>query len=472
MDLVARAAQKYGGKPALVTEKTTYSFRDLDATTAGLAAVLQGYGIGKGDVIALSMPNSPGMVLLLLALLKTGSIAAPLNHRFPVSRLQELLHPLEPVALVGPKDMTENLSAPMKLDPETVLAESSSAKERSNDFNSSTAQQLDRPVTIIHTSSSSGKPKAALHSFGNHYYSALGSNENIPFDIGDCWLLSLPLFHIGGYALLFRSLLGGGALVVMESNISIAEALGLFGITHLSLVPTQLYRVLGDNTSLTLLQKTKAILLGGSAVEPALLKEAAAAKLPVYLSYGSTEMSSQITTTSSPANIVTAGSVLPYRELTIGTGDEILVKGPCLFQGYLAENGPVLETDNRGWFHTGDTGALSPEGKLQVTGRTDNMFISGGENIHPEEIERALGSLPGILRAIVVPIPDPEYGLKPKAFIETTGEAPTDKEIREKLSREIGKFKTPVAITRVQEWSLLPGTEKIDKGHYKHIIGE
>ena len=470
MDLVARAAQKYGGNPALVTEKGTYSFRDLDITSAGIATVLQSHELGKGDVIALSMPNSPGMVLMLLALLRTGSIAAPLNHRFPSSRLQELLHPLKPAALVGPEHLTENHSVSLKLNAETVIAESSSAKEPSKQFNNLPARQLDRLVTIIHTSSSSGNPKAALHSFGNHYYSALGSNENIPFGTGDCWLLSLPLFHIGGYAMLFRSLLGGGAVAVMEPGASIQEALNRFEISHLSLVPTQLYRMLQNKEALKKLQGLKAILLGGSAMEPALLKDASKAGLPVYLTYGSTEMSSQITTTAGPVETITAGRALPYRQLSIGPGDEILVKGPCLFQGYLSPTETLLETDTDGWFHTGDTGTRSPEGELTVTGRTDNMFISGGENIHPEEIERALGSITGILRAIVVPISDPEYGLRPSAFIETTEHAPADKEIREKLSREIGKLKTPATITRVKEWRLLPGTEKIDRGYYKSLV--
>ena len=472
MDIVAGAAKRYGDYPALITEKETLSFIDLEAAVSRIASVLEHYGIRKSDVVAICMPNSPELVLLLLALLRTESIAAPLNHRFPASRMQELLDPLKPVALVGPQNMTENLSVSLKLNSETVTAESSSAKERSKQFNNSTIQQLNTPITIIHTSSSSGTPKAALHSFGNHYHSALGSNENIPFQPGDSWLLSLPLFHIGGYAMLFRSLLGGGTLAVTGPGISVNDALDRFHLSHLSLVTTQLYRMLQNTEPLKKLQGLKAILLGGSAVEPDLLKQASKAGLPIYLTYGSTEMSSQITTTSDPVNTITAGNVLPYRELLIGPGDEILVKGPCLFQGYLSDKGPLLETDAEGWFHTGDTGVLSPEGELRVTGRKDNMFISGGENIHPEEVERALCSLTGVLRAVVLPTPDPEYGFRPSAFIETTELAPADSEIKEKLSREIGRLKTPVAITRVKEWRLLPGTEKIDRGYYKHIIGE
>ena len=468
MDLVAKAAEKYGDNTAVVSEKEILSFRDLETATARLTNVLLHHGIQKGDVVTLCMPNSPEMVLLLFTLLRMESIAAPLNYRFPSSRLQTLLQPLKPAALVGPKDLTDKLSSPLKLDPEKIVTESIVEKPVFRYAESS--PQLNTSVSIIHTSSSSGSPKAALHNLGNHHYSALGSNENLPFSPGDRWLLSLPLFHIGGYAMLFRSLLGGGALAIAEPGTPIQDTLVRFQLSHLSLVPTQLYRMLHDKQALKHLQNLKAILLGGSAVEPALLTEASVAELPVYLTYGSTEMSSQIATTPGPVSTITAGRALPYRELSIGPGEEILVKGPCLFQGYLSDKGPVLDTDDSGWFHTGDTGMLTPEGELQVTGRTDNMFISGGENIHPEEIERALCSLTGVLRAVVVPTPDPEYGLRPSAFIETTELAPTDSEIREKLSREIGKLKTPVTITRIEEWRLLPGTEKIDRGYYKNLV--
>jgi len=477
MDIVAKAAKTFSDNPALVTEKETLSFRNLETATTRIAHTLSQHGIRKGDVVALCMSNSPELLLLLLALLKTEAVSAPLNYRFPAPRLQALLPRLKPSLLIGPETLTGGLSFPAKLTPEEILAEIDTEIPLPRQFNNSTPQQLNTsttphfntPLSIIHTSSSSGNPKAALHSFGNHYYSALGANENIAFGPGDCWLLSLPLFHIGGFAMLFRSLLGGGALAVAEAGTPIRDALHNFQLSHLSLVPTQLYRMFHDDETLKKLQRLKAILLGGSAVEPALLTEASTAGLPVYLTYGSTEMSSQIATTAGPTSTISAGKVLAYRELSIGSGNEILVKGPCLFQGYLSKEGPVLDTDASGFYHTGDTGILSPDEELQVTGRIDNMFISGGENIHPEEIEHALCSLNGILRAIVVPASDPEYGLRPKAYIETTENAPQDQNITDSLSREIGKLKTPVAIIHIDAWRLLPGTEKIDRGYYKGI---
>ncbi len=473
MDLVRKAAQQFQDSPALLTGNRTISFSELEATTARIAEGMRKRGIEKGDITGLVMPNSSAMILLLLALMRRGSIAAPMNYRFPAPRLQPALRQLNPKVVIGPESLTRDLQFPLKLTPEELTETSETSPFRHIDprsrhqFSNETTSSLDTLSTIIHTSSSSGTPKAALHTLGNHYFSALGSNENIAFTPGDCWLLSLPLFHIGGYAILIRSLVSGGAIAVPAEDMKIDKALAVYPVTHLSLVPTQLYRLVNQPDRCKRLKSLKAVLLGGSAVEPALLQKASQSQLPVYLSYGSTEMSSQITTTRAPASTVNAGRLLRYREMTIGEGQEILVKGPCLFQGYLSGRDPLLNIDEAGWFHTGDTGYLAPNGELHVTGRTDNMFISGGENIHPEEIERALCDIPGIIRALVVPAADPELGLRPKAFIEVSRLAPDNREILENVARLIGKLKTPVAMTRISTWRLLPGTEKIDRAYYR-----
>ncbi len=168
------------------------------------------------------------------------------------------------------------------------------------------------------------------------------------------------------------------------------------------------------------MQKLKAILLGGGAIPERLIEQCIALKLPIHVSYGSTEMSSQITTTAvdeAPEKLFTAGKLLPYRELKIATNGEILVRGETLFAGYVQGERLRLPLGENGWFGTGDIGELTEDGYLIVQGRKDHMFISGGENIHPEEIERELLKYPGIEEAVVVPVPDVEFGSRPVAFI-------------------------------------------------------
>jgi O-succinylbenzoic acid--CoA ligase len=456
MDIVAHAARTFGNTPAIITAERRWSFADLDGETARIASAFEANGVKPGDIVALVAPNSALLMLTLMALVRIGAVAAPVNHRFPASHIDGVIQRLKPALTLD--------AAALEAFVAEALAGGDSAFTAASD--------IQRRVSIIHTSASSGQPKAAMHNLANHWYSATGSAENLPFGPGDCWLLSLPLYHVGGYSMLYKCLLGGGSLVIPSPDASIAESLASFPVTHLSLVPTQLYRMLRTGGGPERLRCLKALLLGGSAVSPSLLDEAIRERVPLYLTYGSTEMSTQVST--SPAPVTSAqgdsGVVLRYREVAISADGEILVKGECLFMGYLEDGGLRTARDAEEWFHTGDMGELSADRRLTVLGRKDSMFISGGENIHPEEIEKALTAIKGIEEAVVVPAPDAEYGMRPVAWIkERQNSGPDDAAIIASLSNTLGKLKTPVRITRIQEWQTLPGSAKIDRGWYRKL---
>ena len=466
MDLVSEASRRFGEAPALITPERRRSFRECDRESALMAATLASMGIGQGDIVAVVASNSPELLILLMALLRLGAVAAPINHRFPASHVNGVLHRLGPkLTLLDPQ------ACPELAVEGAVTLESFIERARTNPTALfAAAQEVTRPVSIIHTSSSSGAPKAALHSFSNHWHNAAGSARNLPFGPGDCWLLSLPLYHIGGYSMLFKSLIGGGAIAFGGPARSLEESLSSLPVTHISLVPTQLYRLLRSSHCATVMKAMKAILLGGSAASAPLLDEAVSAGLPIYLTYGSTEMGSQVSTSASPvtAPASDSGSILPFRDARISCDGEILVKGPCLFMGYLDANGLSEARDDEGWFHTGDDGMISENRKLTVLGRRDRMFISGGENIHPEEIEKALAAIPGIEEALVVPTPDREYGMRPTAFIlPAEGGGPSDDAITSRIGRELGRLKTPVSFSRVNAWRTIPGSAKIDREWYR-----
>ena len=151
------------------------------------------------------------------------------------------------------------------------------------------------------------------------------------------------------------------------------------------------------------------------------LRQSVKLGLNIYLTYGLTEMSSQVATGKVTQINQACVKVLPYRQISISPEGEILVKGEVLFKGYVAGAKIHLPLTN-GWFPTGDMGQLDKEGCLTVIGRRDSMFISGGENIHPEEIEKALLSIKGIEQAMVVPKEDKEFGQRPIAFVKFEGE--------------------------------------------------
>jgi len=500
MDIIARAARLFGNAPALQTADRTLSFNECNAIAEAIASRLSSRGIGPGEIVAVVSPNTPEIFMLLLGLLKAGIIAAPLNYRFPEHLLSNTINKLRPSLIVtsGTTALKGSISIAELLDndlpgsalptpamsvqndnavaladlPGTVLDETIGCIPADTDPVAENMEAMHQPVTIIHTSASSGEAKAAVHSFANHWYSALGSNENIPFGAGDCWLLSLPLYHIGGYSLLFRSLISGGSLALGKPDVSLGQSLQNFPLTHLSVVPTQLYRLLADNESAALLRTMKAVLLGGSSAPKSLIEDAVRQHIPLYLSYGSTEMSSQIATSPAPIDGIqeNSGKLLPWREIMESTDGELLVKGACLFQGYLRDGKIQPQTDNDGWFHTSDIGSVTDDGTVTVAGRKDNMFIAVGENIHPEEIETALMMIDGILEALVVPVNDDEYGQRPVAFIKTIEEnKPDEITITRAMHSIAGKLKSPTCYYRVEEWTTLPGSQKIDRGFYKKL---
>lgn len=404
--------------PALVAPGRTLSYRTLDRVVTATAAHLRAIGVDPGMKVALYLPRSWQTVVVLMAIIRAKAVACPLSTRWPPERIVEQLQHIDSVLLITDDHQAtaaaEEVGAVLTASAVLLTGRS---KRRAETW----PLPVNQPATIVFTSGSSRMPKAALHTIGNHYFSAEGSNQNIALAPGDRWLLSLPLYHVGGLAILFRCWLAGATAVIADPELGLADALGEHDITHVSMVPTQLQRLLRSGRCDAVKSVLKALLLGGEPLPEALLETAHAVGLPLHTTYGMTETSSQVATTPPGASLDqlrTAGQRLPHRELRISEEQEILVRGRTLFQGYVEDSMVHDPRDAKGWFHTGDLGRLDDDGYLHVTGRKDNQFISGGENIQPEAIERVLVQLEGVRRAVVVPIPDPEFGQRPAAFID------------------------------------------------------
>ena len=191
-------------------------------------------------------------------------------------------------------------------------------------------------------------------------------------------------------------------------------------VTHASLVSAQLRELIEHPDIDEIAERLQAVLVGGGPQSEPLLKQAVLAGVPVLPTYGSTEMASQITTMPPHAFIrksATSGTLLSYRMLELAEDGEILLQGETLFDGYLEGQEVDPAVDDAGWFHSGDVGVLDDEGFLTVTGRKDRMFISGGENIQPEEIEAALMAQADVDLAAVIPVDDEKFGQRPVAYV-------------------------------------------------------
>jgi len=421
---------------AIVGPWRPISYDEFDKRVSAAALGLGGFE--PGSRVAIYLPKDERYVALLLAVIRAGHVACPVSDRLPPNSVAQLLERAACAALICDDDKVlqavgSNLHKPR---PEPLLAESHQRTEPED-------IPLERPATIIFTSGSTGASKAALHTFGNHYHNALGSNANITLRSGDRWLHSLPLSHVGGLSILFRCLLAGATIALPKHGTPIGEAIARLGATHVSLVSTQLLRLLREEDDLSALE---AVLMGGGPVSASLIDEAVTRGLPIHTSYGLTEMASQVTTTppgASSDELHTSGRVLPNREVSISEGGEILVRGKTLFAGYVERESIDRPLDKDGWFHTGDLGAQGEDDYLRVLGRRDNLFISGGENIQPEEVEEALCRLEGVDEAVVVPVSDPEFGARPVAFVRTKGSKIAH--LAPELEVILPRFKIPVA---------------------------
>jgi o-succinylbenzoate---CoA ligase len=449
------AASASPGAPAVVGADGGFTYGELDRRVSVAAEMMRELGFGVGYRVALYLPKDGRYLVLLLALVRAGCVACPLSTRLPPRGVAPLLKKAGCRALISSdEELLGTTGADVrKLSPELLLA-----KELTRDRSQPPGPlrlALDLPATIVFTSGSAGEPKAAMHTFGNHYFSALGSNTNIALAPGDRWLHSLPIYHVGGLSILFRCLLAGATVALPDTSLGRAIA----GATHVSLVSTQLLRLLREEDLAP--GELKAVLLGGGPLPVSLVHEAAARGLPIHTSYGLTEMASQVTATPPGASreaLRTSGRPLPHRELSISDGGEILVKGETLFAGYV--KGDIVERplDMDGWFHTGDLGELDADGYLRVRGRKDNLFISGGENVQPEEIEEALCGLEGVEEAVVVPVPDAEFGARPVAFVRTVRVEPGG--LARALKPVLPRFKIPAAF---HGWPEEAGGMKVDR---------
>ncbi|MGA1842355.1 MAG: o-succinylbenzoate--CoA ligase [bacterium] len=417
------AVERFDEQPFLIVPEGTFTYGRIDQYVSETAYRLKGAGIKKGQRIAILAPNSMAYVILLMALWKMGAVAAPISTRLAKRQVEENLQLIRASGIIlsqGHAGLHLHLFPDMcrfileDIVPPGIIPSGKGDPE-------SIESWTDGDATIIFTSGSSGRPKAVLHTPGNHIFSALGSNGNIPVGPGYRWLLSLPLYHVGGLAIIFRVILGGGALAFPVSGQSMEDNICELRITHVSLVSTQLYRLLKGSKDCEPLKSLKAILLGGSAIPDYLIKEGIERGLPIFKSYGSSEMASQVTAThlnDSRPGPFSSGKLLDYRQIKIADDNEILLKGRTLFRGYVDGKGIIRAVDDEGWFHSGDLGCLDKYGYLYVTGRKDNMFISGGENIQPEEIEACLAGIDNVREAVVVPVIHPEFGHRPVAFLK------------------------------------------------------
>lgn len=458
---------------ALKFGSVQWSYKELQERVSNLSRLLLSWGVQKRDRVSLLLNASQTYIAAVHALGRIGAVTVPLNVRQSTSELLWQLKDCDP-SLV--------MYDPALSDLKRRIEEES--KDRIFRWKRSTELRMDtsrKPIkgelmntasihSIIYTSGSTGTPKGVEITLSNLLWNAISFGIRHGASFSDRWLLVIPLFHIGGYTIIFRSVLHGSSIILRPrfEAVDVAESIDRDRITLVSFVPTMLKRVLKLHRE-PFSPDLRLIFLGGSQTPSFLLRAILQRRLPVLLTYGMTETCSQvaISPVGSSADFANSYRTMFPTTMAIKSGEalisrpgkvgEIVVRGPTVFRGYWRNPKMTSAAFKDGWFHTGDLGFLNDKGGIVVLGRKDDMIISGGENIYPTDVESSLLQHEAIEDAVVIGREDRRWGQRVEAVVEIKQDLdpPSASRLTKFLREKVGGYKIPKVY---HFWTSIPKT--------------
>ncbi len=471
-------------KPAVVELETgrAVSYRELDGRADRAARLLvETFGVGRGDRVAVLGANRLEQVELYFAVAKLGAVLVPVNWRLTAEEVAYVLGDSRPDLLVYGSDVAATVAAlgeglwtarTLALDPaegedgyEALLAASC------GDPVSTEGIDEDTPAMLLYTSGTTGRPKGAVLTHGTITWNAVNTAAGWDLHHDDVTISHTPLFHTGGWNVLTLPLLHRGGTVVLTRAFDAAatlDAVGRYGVTVLFAVPTMFQMMLDSDRLPHADLSTVRFFISGGAACPVPLIEAFQARGVVFKQgYGLTEVGPNCFVLHERDAVRKAGSVgFPTlhldtrlvdgegREVGADEVGELQLRGPTVCAGYWDDpTATAGAIDGEGWFATGDLFRRDGEGYHYVVGRLKEMFISGGENIYPAEVERVLYDIPAVIEAAVVPRPDARWGEVGHAFVALgagQGTVAAD-EILAACTQHLARFKVPKALTVLPE---------------------
>ncbi|WP_304459378.1 o-succinylbenzoate--CoA ligase [Alicyclobacillus sendaiensis] len=449
---------------AIECEDIEWSYSTLFEKATSLAGFLKTrYGLNPGDRVSLISKDGIVSTLMIHALIQLEVVLVPINTRLSPSEMIWQIRNTGTKLLVYDSDQEEKVREIQALMTDSDRFNSWLFCSEYEGFSRIQRKniELNAVQSIIHTSGTTGVPKGAQITFGNHWWSATGVAFRLGIHKEDRWLVPVPLFHVAGQNVIIRSVIYGTTAIIQSSfdpervNRMIDEK----HITIVSVVPTMLKRMLDHRGNKPYPKELRCVLLGGGPASKALLEQAEALRLPVCLSYGLTESNSQIATLEPQDRLRKFGSVgnpMATTEIRIvsnnedvppGTVGEIVLRGPSIISGYFNNDEANKKSFRDGWFYTGDLGYLDEDGYLYVKDRRSDLIISGGENIYPAEVEAVIMEYEGVAEVGVVGMPDDEYGQVPVAVIVMNpGFSLHKDDFLEFCRKRLAKYKIPQKI--------------------------
>jgi acyl-CoA synthetase (AMP-forming)/AMP-acid ligase II len=484
---VREAAVRFGDRAALVAQDGwSLSFAELDRASDEVAAALRAKGVGIGDVVALALPSSPDYAVAYVALAKLGAVTVGLNPRSTGPERETMVQVVSPALVLATPDLAAGL-------PGDVAVESVARADRAagvlselrrgfaGEAPSPLAADPDRIVTIVLTSGTTGVPKGAV--FGARELAAVTeADTGGRWDGGSPMLSGTQLAHIG-FMTKFPWYLRTASTVHLIDRWQAHDVLRLVAderMPSIGGVAPQLALLLRqpdfDDFDLS---AVRTIVMGGALSPPALVREARTRIGAAYsIRYSSTESGGIGTATGFDAGdeeaLFTVGRPRPGVQIEIRDPDgqpvpagevgEICLRSPTQLRGYWHDAGATAATIREGWVHTGDLGLLDDAGCLRLAGRAKEMFVRGGYNVFPLEVEAVLASHPEVVDVVVVPRPDDVMGEIGVAVVvpRDAGHPPTLDELRQAAAERLSAHKLPEALRIVAALPLTP-MQKVDR---------
>ncbi|OEH93146.1 o-succinylbenzoate--CoA ligase [Bacillus solimangrovi] len=454
-------------RPAIITKHETLSFQELLIRVEQLADQLTTVGVRQGMHCALLIQNNIDSIVLIRALETIGAISVMLNIRLTEKELAWQMNDADVSYCFYTSDFQDKALTAGKEVQSIKLYSITQVKSLKTSSSSSRSMfKLDELHTIMYTSGTTGKPKGVMMTYGNHWWSAIGSSLNLGIAEKDRWLICVPLFHVSGLSILMRSLFYGITIVLHERFEADAVNTSIINeqVTMISVVSAMLTTMLKQLGEETYPENLRCVLLGGGPAPMPLLELCKHKRVPVFQTYGMTETASQIVTLSPEYMLSKLGSagkpLFPAQLRIVQDGQdmernnegEIVVCGPNVTKGYYKRPDATEITIQQGWLHTGDMGYLDKDGFLYVLDRRSDLIISGGENIYPAEIESVLLEHPSVLEVGVCGVESERWGEVPAAvLVFEKNSFCSGIELKQFLEERLAKYKIPKVFYSVEK---------------------
>ncbi len=479
-DWMTHQAEMRPNKIAIVDLDTgrEVSYQQLEERSVQLAGWLQGHGVARGDRVAVLLPNCPEFFEIQFACAKSGAICLPLNWRLTESELEYILKDSTPTILihdVSYSSMASSLAAScgigglLEVEADNAASTYEQALGVAGEL-SPVDSTHDDVSMIMYTSGTTGHPKGALITHGMVFYNCV--NLGIPAGITakTVQLVVLPLFHTGGLNCYANPILHAGGRILLLRDFEPGRALGILGdpelgVTHFFAVPAPYqFMMQHPDFEATDLSRLEAAGVGGAPCAEAILSSWIDRGVPLIQGWGMTETSPggiALDADDAMRKIGSSGKALMHTEIKIvddkgsevAAGDvgELLIKGPNITPGYW--NNPEA-TENSfvdGWLMTGDAARSDDEGFIYIVDRWKDMYISGGENVYPAEVENVLYQLPQIAEAAIIGVPSERWGETGKAILVLKeGEQLDSDSVIAHCIKHLAKFKIPQSVEFIE----------------------